>query len=59
MRKYQWWFDFAETEAEAERIISAYNEDASAWQKKRYKGHYTAWNSKEQNAPKYIVWTSR
>lgn len=59
--KYQLWYTFCDTEAEAKQIIADYNRMATTYQRRKYKGRYMPYKFQDPRDEhiNYIVWTSR
>ena len=61
-KKYSLWYEFANTEDEANSIISnvLHNEDyKSPYVRDKYPPHYTPWDSANGKEHKFIVWYAR
>lgn len=55
-RKYQLWFEFAESEEEAKRLCALRDSQATPYMRRKHPAHYTPWNNREQPGL-FVVWS--
>ncbi len=58
-RRYNLWYIFADTEAEARAICERENSTGTAYKRKHHPAAYTPWSSADGTEHKFIVWTVR
>lgn len=58
-RKYQLSFSFRDTEEEAQRLCEVLQKQQNAYVNRRYKAHYTGWESSDHKEHKFVVWYVR
>lgn len=58
-KRYNLWYIFADTEAEAREICDRENSTGTAYKRKHHPAHYTPWSSADGRESLFIVWTVR
>ncbi len=59
MRKYQLDFFLKDTEEEAQECCASLIKSQSAYVNRKYKAHYTSWESIDHKEHKFVVWYVR
>ena len=58
-KRYNLWYIFADTEAEARTICEHENSIGTAYKRRNYPASYTPWSSADGRENLFIVWTVR
>lgn len=58
-KKYQLWFEFRNTEKEAQTLCDLVNKNYTPYMRKNHKAHYTPWQSKDGTENLFICWYMR
>ena len=58
-KKYQLDFFFRDTEEEAKELCKDLQRQQNAYVNRRYKAHYTRWESGDHKEHKFVVWYVR
>lgn len=59
-KRYQYWFEFTETEEQAKNLCSRVNAGLSRYMRAKHPAHYTPWSSEDTRCKAhFVVWYYR